>query len=300
MENLCVCGKLKSLVKNCKNVFKKTCGDKDCIIASRKKTTLTLYGVEHARQSNEINNKMKKKLISKYGVDNVSKLKIIKDKKKETCFKNFGVEHPMQSKIVMGKSKLKLLQLYGVDNISKLEETINKIQETKNTVRPESGKTILEEAQDKRKDYYLTKYGKEFLFQTDIFKKEYKKIMLKKYGVDNYSKTKLFKDEMISRGLFKSDEDVKNFNNYSRLVRLATERTFNENFDLLTKEYVRGEDYHLDHIFSIFDGFKYSIKPEIIASVVNLQLIPAIINKLKNRKSWITESELIKRYNRLI
>lgn len=299
MENICICGKEKKLVKNCKNVYIKTCGDKECILKLREINMLDKYGVKHALQSNEIIKKMKNKLIKKYGVDNISKLEEIKNKKIETCLKNNGVEHPMQSKIILKKSKNTVFKLYGVDNISKLEETIHKIKNTKNTIDEKTGLTIFEKSSEKRKEWYNKKHGVNYLFQTEFFKEEYKKIMIKKYGVDNYSKSKKFKTDMINKGIFKNDDDILIFNNFSKKVRRLTEKIFRENFDYLCKEYIRGEEYHLDHIYSIYDGFKNNIDPIILSSICNLQLIPSIINKKKSTDSWITKETLLERFNKI-
>ena len=52
--------------------------------------------------------------------------------------------------------------------------------------------------------------------------------------------------------------------------------------------------YHLDHKYSILEGFKNNIKPEIIASLDNLVFIPWRDNVVKRTKCSITKEELIK------
>ncbi len=299
MNNNCLCGEEKKLVKNCKNIYTKTCGKNECIVKLRKNTFKEIYGVEHALQSSKIKSKMKKNLIEKYGVDNVSKLNNIKQKKIETCNKNFGTDYPMQSDKVMNKSKTTLLKLYGVDNISKLEETIIKIQNSYNSIDEESGKNKKDIAMEKRALYYKEKYNVEYFFQTEEFKNKYRKIMLEKYNVDNIGKSDYFKNLMIEKGIFKIEETVELFENYRKKVRNLTEKTFRDNYDYLCDAYLRGNDYHLDHIYSIYDGFKENIEPEIISSIINLQIIPKEINLRKNIKSWITTEELLKRYSKL-
>ena len=51
--------------------------------------------------------------------------------------------------------------------------------------------------------------------------------------------------------------------------------------------------YHLDHKFSIIEGFKNNIKPEIIGSINNLEFIPWEENLLKRAKCSITKEQLI-------
>jgi hypothetical protein len=52
--------------------------------------------------------------------------------------------------------------------------------------------------------------------------------------------------------------------------------------------------YHLDHKYSILEGFKNNIKPEIIASLNNLVFIPWEENVIKRTKCSISKEELIK------
>jgi hypothetical protein len=61
-----------------------------------------------------------------------------------------------------------------------------------------------------------------------------------------------------------------------------------------------GCKHHLDHIFSIAKGFKQKISPHIIASQVNLQMLPKSANTKKGDRCWITEKELHKRYQDFI
>lgn len=299
MENICICGKPKKLVKNYKTKYLKTCGDIECLVKMRKATFLEKYGVEHALQSNDIKNKMKSDLLEKYGVDNVSKLTDVKLKKIETCNINFGTDYPMQSDIVLEKSKNRVLELYGVDNISKLEETIIKIQNSYNVIDEVTGKTKREIAQEKRKEYYKEKYNVEYFFQTEEFKEQYRNIMMKKYNVDNVFKSKYFRETMIENGYIKDIETTILFKDYSRKVRLLTKKTFNENYDYLIDAYLRGDDYHLDHIYSLYDGFNNDITPEIIASICNLQIIPREVNLKKQTNSWISKEELFRRYENI-
>jgi hypothetical protein len=52
--------------------------------------------------------------------------------------------------------------------------------------------------------------------------------------------------------------------------------------------------HHLDHKYSILEGFKNNINPEIIASLNNLVFIPWEENVTKRTKCSITKEELIK------
>ena len=299
--NICICGNIKKLKRNCINSYCKTCGNQECITKLRCLTMFERYGVEHALQSNTIRNDMINKLLAKDNVTNVSKLTSVKDKKICTCFKNFGVEHPMQSNIVMDKSRETLLKIYGVNNISKLNTTIKKIQETKNKINPLTGKSIISESYEKRILYYNKIHNVDFYFQTDEFKDKYKIIMINKYGEDNYFKTKSFRDDMLKRGIFKNNDDIKDFKLYSKLVRKETKKVVKKFYNILYESYEINNDlkYHIDHIYSIYSGYKNNVPINVVSSIINLQLLPSNINSKKNRDSWITIEELYYRYNNL-
>ena len=54
--------------------------------------------------------------------------------------------------------------------------------------------------------------------------------------------------------------------------------------------------YHLDHIFSIFEGFYNNIPPYIIGNICNLRMIHYKINIRKHIHSDITKDELFNRF----
>ena len=55
--------------------------------------------------------------------------------------------------------------------------------------------------------------------------------------------------------------------------------------------------YHIDHKFSISEGFKQGVPPEIIGDIVNLEMIPAIENIRKYGKCSITLKKLKELYD---
>lgn len=59
----------------------------------------------------------------------------------------------------------------------------------------------------------------------------------------------------------------------------------------------RGQDYHLDHRFSIAEGFRHRVPPEVIGNIVNLEFIPAIDNLRKNKQCSITLEALYEAFN---
>jgi hypothetical protein len=82
---------------------------KNCTHKKVAKTNLKKYGSICPLQNEEVSKKSKKKMIELYGVDNISKLDLIKEQRKE----NFKKENFKE------KSKKTWLEKYGVDNPSK-------------------------------------------------------------------------------------------------------------------------------------------------------------------------------------
>jgi hypothetical protein len=57
----------------------------------------------------------------------------------------------------------------------------------------------------------------------------------------------------------------------------------------------RGE-YHLDHKFSVAEGFRQGLPPEVIGHIVNLEFIPAADNVRKQSNFSIDKDVLLSEY----
>lgn len=90
--------------------------------------------------------KNKRTNLEKYGVENVSKSEIIKEKKQKTTYDNFGVKSPFESSDIKNKIKKTNLEKYGVENVSKSEIIKQKVKKTN-----------------------LEKYGNEIFVNSDYF-----------------------------------------------------------------------------------------------------------------------------------
>jgi hypothetical protein len=83
-------------------------------------------------------------------------------------------------------------------------------------------------------------------------------------------------------------------------VRYLTRFNFNKNLEKIENSKLKLNDskkFHIDHIYSISDGFINNIDYRIIASHHNLRVITKDENLKKGSKSDITSDELLKRYN---
>ena len=188
------------ILLECKQCFKKTekcfaymvktkkaiC--KICItknsLPKQKETMLQRYGVEHASQSETIQENVKKFYIEKYGVNNPSKTQEVKDKMIATNLKRYGVKFVIFNEEINNKMKTTNLQKYGVDNPLKNNKIKQKIKQT-NLIKygvDNPAKNI--ECINKMKKTNLETYGVEFPLQNkDIYSKLIK-TNLEKYGVE--------------------------------------------------------------------------------------------------------------------
>mgnify|MGYP003609797344 CR=1 FL=1 len=95
-------------------------------------------------------------------------------------------------------------------------------------------------------------------------------------------------------GRWIKSNEIEEFEKYLREVRSMTEK---QQLSILPNYELRGhvsvDGYHLDHKFSIYDGFKHSVPPEKIANIKNLQFIHWKENVKKNHKSSITIEEVM-------
>lgn len=99
----------------------------------------------------------------------------------------------------------------------------------------------------------------------------------------------------VIRGIITPTEHKTEFERYEYLVQQCTSQN---NLSELRHFDKRGlaksgmDNYHLDHIYSIFDGFNNHVPPEIIGHINNLRFIPWYENISKNNKSGCTLEEL--------
>lgn len=151
------------------------------------------------------------------------------------------------------KSKKTRLELYGDENYVNKEKAIE---------------TCLE------------RYGVEYSTQSNPMITKTRKIKLERYGNEffcNQSKSAETKRERYeSEGKMIPLSELSDFKYYARLVRNLTEK---QPLHTLENYELRGRNsYHLDHKFSIFEGYKNSILPIHIADISNLEMLPEADN----------------------
>jgi len=125
-----------------------------------------------------------------------------------------------------------------------------------------------------------------------------KETFINKYGVDNFSKTKKFREIMEKKGLFISLDDKSEFEIYRLNVNTETrkwKKILFENwdgFDYYTKDILLNDpkDFNnpmyrtIDHKISIYYGFNHNIDPLIIGYIDNLCITSRSNNSIKKHR----------------
>jgi len=144
----------------------------------------------------EMVNKYKQTCLEKYGVENPSQLKEVKQKRKQTCLKKYGAEHPLQNKNVLNKLQKTNIKKYGNVCSAQNDEVKNKIKNTCLERYEAEHFFQSEEVKEKIKQTNFERYGVENPSQNIEIKNKQKQTNLKKYGFTQFSKTKKYKEKV--------------------------------------------------------------------------------------------------------
>lgn len=132
-----------------------------------------------------------------------------------------------------------------------------------------------------------------------------KKLWISKYGVDNPRKSSEIKKKIINNGLetkyklglairpeLKTDWEI-----YKSQVMKITNKYYKKYKQRINPNNVtrKRNEYHLDHMYSIYSGFNNNVPPKIISHPANLQMLLESINISKSNKNKITLQELYRR-----
>jgi hypothetical protein len=127
-----------------------------------------------------------------------------------------------------------------------------------------------------------------------------KKTWMEKYGVDNPSKCPAIRQKLSKSALDRySGTDRTLAEEYYNAVKLITNKNWYEHFhDINPDKLQRSRDLHLDHIYSISEGFKNNIPPEIVGHWTNLRLLPKVENSSKGAICHKTKEQLYEDYHK--
>ena len=112
------------------NQYRNTCGNKYCNAKWSHKRMHEIYGVENISQLKWVKDKKKKTCNEHFGFDNPSQSKQIQIRKEETCFKNNGVRHPLQSLTILQKLKNTCKKIYNTEYANQSSVVKDKIKKT--------------------------------------------------------------------------------------------------------------------------------------------------------------------------
>jgi len=130
-------------------------------------------------------------------------------------------------------------------------------------------------------------------WKIDRNKEEYKKNM-------SEVMEKLWKEDWFYEShVTYTKEQLGALKSYYRDVWRFTNQSIKKDFDIINPSnlVLSYETFHIDHIFSIIEGFKNNIDPCIIGNTVNLQVLSKKDNMKKRCECWITKKELEEKYN---
>ena len=293
---------IENLTKGSKYLIKIKCdncnNEKEIQYKTYIKLTKDLTDKYYCRKCQNI--RYKSTCLEKYGVDNISKSKNIKNKIKQTKFEKYGSENYNN----IEKNKQTCSEKYGCDSVFQNENVKDKIKETNlekyGCENPNQNKDI----RNKTKQTCINKYGVEYSLQNKEVRNNIKTTNLKKYGVEctlNSEEIKLkIKESRILNGNQIPDCQLTDFQKYYKDVKTETRKHKKilfknwNGFDYYDKEYIK-ENMNLlskdilyptiDHKISIFYGFFNNFKSDEIGNLSNLCITKREINSSKNKKT---------------
>ena len=159
---------------------------------------------------------------------------------------------------------------------------------------------------NKMQETSFKKYGVKNASSLASVKELRKNNNLEKYGVDNVSKIPsvqktigkkrsahwdtIYADKKFTVDGLTRDE-------YSRRCHQYAETQYRRNKHIIDPNNIRSRQYHLDHIYSITDGFLNDVPVNVISDISNLRLISATDNYKKSKKSEKSLAKLYEDYH---
>lgn len=245
----------------------------------------------------------KQKCINSYGVQFSMSREEIKEKRKHNVFEKYGVESVFQLEFVREKMKQTCQEKYGVDFFSQTEEWKEKAEETCIKRFGFKAAILNSEVAERRKQTMIERWGHPTTWESPILKNKIKETMILKYGYEIIALVPSFISSSMDKKMMKScgktweeyKADLPEYTSYYHSVRQITNQ---QNVKDLPN-YDKWGEYHLDHKFSIAEGYRQKIDVAVIGNLVNLEFIPAKENMSKSDNCSITKDALLSEYNKL-
>jgi len=227
---------------------------------------LTKFGASHAMKNEEFLKKFFENNIIRFGSRSPFGNKDVQDKIKQTNLERYGFENPLNNPDILQKKTMTMMERYG-----------SKSPFGDVAVREKAMKTKIE------------RYGIHYYFNEivdDSIDMVFEDIPESKEAWLSNIKEKWLENRKIN-----PDAKLKNpfsvTRAYYKKVMFWTHFHWRENIEQINPNNFERSywEYHLDHIYSIRDGFVNNVPPEIVGHWSNLRLIPREENQRKSQKS---------------
>jgi len=242
----------------------------------------------------------RKRSLEKHGTDFPMSCDAIKEKRSNNNIEKYGVANTFELDSTKEKSKKTIRERYGVDAYSQSEEFKTKIEET--NLKRFGYKSPIEnpEVLARRRQTMTARWGGPSTFESPVLRSRAEETCIEKFGVHNIFLSPTFISSSMDKKLLKSHEktwqqyidDLPEFHDYRRKVDRITRLQPIENLE----NYDKWGDYHLDHKFSVAEGFRQGVSPEVIGDITNLEFIPAVDNMRKQARCSIDKDTLLLEY----
>jgi len=245
----------------------RTCSKK-CAYELRKKSWKETCGTEHNfSKHSSSRKKWEARLKIEEGIENVFQREEVKKKSQKAHLEKLGVDNPSKSPLIQKKKENTCLKNHKVKHGWSLTEKVNKTM--------------------------LKKYGQLRITNGDKISKWRREVLrpkMEKLGIW-IPLSELSEYQLYSYNVWAiTNEQLRNFGH------LINKDLLNENKSID----IWKEKWSIDHKFSISSGFKKKISPEIIGSIINLEIIKFANNSSKQSNCSISLGQLIKDYKNFI
>lgn len=245
----------------------------------------------------------KSKCIEKYGVNFSMAREDIKELRRQNNNIKYSVDSVFQLETTKIKIKQTMKERYDVESYSQTEDW--KEKSIKTSIKKYGFKSPIENPDiiEKRKLTMIERWGGPSTWESPELKKRYEETMLDRYGdiliarVPTFISSSMDKKMIASCGKTWSQyiEDLPEFNKFRRIVDKITRQQPIE----LLKDYDKRGEYHLDHKFSVAEGYRQEIDAKIIGNIVNLEFIPGKENMSKGDSCSINKNVLLDEYRKV-
>ena len=245
------------------------------------RTCMDRYGVDHVSKLEDIKDRKKRTLMEHYGVDHQSKAEEVKRKKREKSIERYGTDCPLQAEEVKEKIRNTNLERYGVECTFQSKELREK---AKRTTIERYGDNYGEELRRRREYTCLERFGARNAMQNPEIKRKAEETCISRYGVPNPLQSKEIKERFMNTCMERYGvpnpsgvEEIKERRKNTMMERYGVENPFslpgnfetqNSKPNLRFSNLLSNNDIEFTREFSL-PGFRYDFKVKDILIEIN-------------------------------